>query len=42
VSAEIAKTLAEKQYEKFRLVQDHQYESDFDRQAKKLLDKEKK
>ncbi len=41
VSAEIAKTLAEQQYEKFRLVQDNQYESDFDRQAKKLLDKGK-
>ena len=31
VSAEIAKNLAEKEYEKFRIVHDQQYESDFDK-----------
>ncbi len=37
VSAEVAKSLAEKEYEKFRVVQDQQYESDFDKEVKKLL-----
>lgn len=41
VSAEVAKTLAEKEYEKFRLVQDQAYESDFDKDTKKLLGKGK-
>ena len=39
VSAEVAKSLAEKEYEKFRVVQDQQYESDFDKEVKKLLKK---
>lgn len=37
VSAEVAKSLAEKEYEKFRVVQDQQYESDFDMEVKNLL-----
>lgn len=36
VSHEIAKKLAEDQYEKFRIEQDRLYESDFDKLAKKL------
>ena len=36
VSAEVAKRLAEQEYEKFRTVQDQQYESDFDREVKKI------
>lgn len=39
VSAEVAKSLAEKEYEKFRVVQDRQYESDFDKEVKKVLKK---
>ncbi|MCW5924541.1 MAG: virulence RhuM family protein [Saprospiraceae bacterium] len=36
VSAEVAKQLAEKEYEKFRVVQDREYVSDFDRAVKEL------
>jgi len=36
VSHEVAKRLAEKEYEQFRVVQDRQYESDFERAAKRL------
>ncbi len=36
VSHEIAKTLAEQEYEKFRVKQDRSFESDFDREVKKL------
>jgi len=36
VSHEIAKTLAEQEYEKFRVKQDRTFESDFDREVKKL------
>jgi hypothetical protein len=36
VSHEIAKTLAEQEYEKFRVEQDISFESDFDREVKKL------
>lgn len=36
ISHEIAKKLAEDQYEKFRIEQDRLYESDFDKLAKKL------
>ena len=42
VSAEIAKTFAESEWEKYRIVQDRLFESDFDREVKKLLDSEKK
>lgn len=37
VSAEVAKQLAEKEFEKFRIVQDQNFESDFDKEVKKLL-----
>ena len=42
VSAEIAKTHAESEFEKYRIVQDQLYESDFDKQLKALevLEKE--
>lgn len=41
VSAEIAKTLAESEFEKYRAIQDELLESDFDCHAKKLLEGEK-
>ncbi len=37
ISAEVAKSLAEKEYQKFRVAQDQRYESDFDREVKKML-----
>lgn len=39
VSAKIAKALADEEYEKFRPIQDRNFESDFDREIKKLSDK---
>lgn len=36
VSAEIARKLANDQYEKFRVRQDSEYESDFDREIKRI------
>ena len=36
ISATIAKTLAEKEYQKFRIEQDNSYESDFDQEVKRL------
>ena len=42
VSHEVAVTLAEKEYEKYQVIQDRMLESDFDREVKKLLDSEKK
>jgi hypothetical protein len=36
VSAEVAKQLAEKQYEKFRVKQDEAFESDFEREVKRI------
>ena len=42
VSNDIAVTLAEKEYEKYRVVQDRMLESDFDREVKKLLDSKNK
>lgn len=36
VSHEVAVKLAEKEYEKFRIIQDETFESDFDREVKKL------
>ena len=36
VSAEVAKKLAEEQYEKFRIKQDEAFESDFEREARRL------
>jgi len=38
ISAEIAKQHAESEFEKFRIVQDRLYESDFDREIKQLED----
>lgn len=39
VSAEVAKRLAEQQYEKFRVLQDQSYESDFDKEVRKVINK---
>ncbi len=41
VSHEVAEELALKEYEKFRVTQDNNYISDFDREVKKLLAKQK-
>jgi hypothetical protein len=40
VSAEIAKAFAESEYEKFRVIQDQLYESDFDKVIKRIEGKE--
>ncbi len=37
VSHQVAMALAEKEYKVFRVEQDHSYESDFDRVAKRLI-----
>jgi hypothetical protein len=42
VSHEVAKLLAEKEYEKYRITQDQLYESDFDKEVKKITSKIKK
>lgn len=42
ISADIAKNLAEEQYEKFRVVQDKLYESDFDKEVKKITTRKPK
>lgn len=42
VSAEIAKTFAKSEWAKYRIVQDRLFESDFDREVKKLLNSKKK
>jgi hypothetical protein len=42
VSHEIAKKLAEKEYEKYRVIQDKNFESDFDREVKNLKRKTKR
>jgi hypothetical protein len=39
VTAEIAKSFAESEFEKYRPIQDRLFESDFDREIKKLLEK---
>lgn len=41
ISAEVAKRLAEGEYEKFRIEQDLNFESDFDKQVKKYLSNKK-
>ena len=41
VSHEVAKELAEQQYESFRIVQDRSFESDFERASKKMLDQKR-
>ncbi len=40
-SAAVAKTIAEKEYEKFRVIQDKKYISDFDEEVKKLKKRRK-
>lgn len=40
ISAEIVKKLATKEFEKFRIIQDEDFESDFDREIKRIKDKE--
>lgn len=42
ISADIAKAFAESEFEKYRLIQDKHFESDFDREVVKLLKAEKK
>ena len=42
VAAEIAKSFAESEFEKYRPIQDKLFESDFDREVKKLLESKKK
>ena len=37
VTAEIAKAFAESEFEKYRVIQDRLYESDFDKAVKKLI-----
>jgi hypothetical protein len=39
VSAEIAKAFAENEFEKYRVIQDRLFESDFDREIKRLEDR---
>jgi hypothetical protein len=41
VNAKVAKKLAETEYEKFRVKQDKAFESDFDREARRLIKKKK-
>ncbi len=41
VSAEVAKALALKEYEKYRVIQDQIFQSDFDKEIKKMLNKDK-
>ena len=36
ISAEIAKELATNEFEKFRVIQDEDYESDFDKEVKRI------
>ena len=42
VTAEIAKAHAESEFEKYRIIQDRVFESDFDREVKKVLEKSSK
>lgn len=42
ISQAAAKKLAEKEYEKFRPIQDKQFESDFDREVKRLQEKSRR
>ena len=42
VSHEVAKTLAEREYERFRVTQDRDYVSDFEREVKQLEEKQEK
>ncbi len=38
ISAELAKNLAESEFEKYRIIQDRVFESDFDREVKRMLE----
>ena len=42
VTAEIAKAHAETEFEKYRVVQDQLFESDFDKEVKKIMPPRKK
>jgi hypothetical protein len=42
VSHEVAKHLAEKEFEKYRVIQDRNFESDFDKEVKKITPPKKK
>ena len=42
VSHEVAKHLAEKEFEKYRVIQDKNFESDFDKEVKKITPPKKK
>lgn len=42
VTAKIAKSFAENEFEKYRPIQDRLYQSDFDREVKKLIENNKK
>lgn len=42
VNHNVAKRLAEEEYEKFRVVQDREFESDFDKEVKKMIEREKR
>ena len=42
VSHEVAVKLAEEEFGKFRVIQDRDYESDFEREAKKITDAHKR
>lgn len=41
VSANVAKAIAEKEFEKFRVQQDNEYESDFDKAVRNITEKHK-
>ena len=41
ISAEIAKEKAETEFEKYRIIQDRLFESDFDKEIKRLQDNDK-
>jgi len=42
ISAQFAKEFAESEFEKYRIIQDHLFESDFDREVKKIEGKRRK
>jgi hypothetical protein len=42
ISHEVAIALAENEYEKYKVYQDRLFQSDFDREVKKLLESKKK
>jgi hypothetical protein len=42
ISAQVAREFAESEFEKYRIIQDHLFESDFDREVKKIKGKRRK